>query len=96
MIKAVIFDMDGMLIDSEPLWRRAEKSTLQGVGIQLTDQMCHEKHLGCELDEVISHWYGKFPWSRPDPEQIESRLLAAVGALMGAEGRLLDGVQSDS
>ena len=91
MIKATIFDMDGLLIDSEPLWRRAEKSALRRVGIELTDRMCHET-LGLRTDEVVSHWYDKFPWSGSSHEQVELELLATVGELISAEGRLLGGV----
>jgi sugar-phosphatase len=91
MMKAAIFDMDGLLIDSEPLWRQAEKSTFQQIGIELTDQMCHET-LGLRPDEAVSHWYGKFPWTGPGREEIERQLLATVRELVIARGRPLDGV----
>ena len=39
MIRAVIFDMDGVLIDSEPLWQEAEIATFAQVGLSLSRQM---------------------------------------------------------
>ena len=36
MIKAVIFDMDGVMIDSEPLWEKAERILLGKRGIDYT------------------------------------------------------------
>lgn len=36
MIKSVIFDMDGVMIDSEPLWERTEKIMMAGKGLEYT------------------------------------------------------------
>lgn len=90
-MKAAVFDMDGLLIDSEPLWRQAEKSTFREVGIELTDQMCHET-LGLRADEVVAHWYGKFSWTGPSLEEVEIRLVSSVQRLISAQGQPLKGV----
>jgi HAD superfamily hydrolase (TIGR01509 family) len=36
MIRAVIFDMDGVMIDSEPLWERTEKIMMARKGLEYT------------------------------------------------------------
>ena len=38
-VRAVIFDMDGMLTDSEPLWRIASVESLNAVGVPLTEYL---------------------------------------------------------
>ena len=39
MFRAAIFDMDGLLIDSEPFWQRAERAVFATVGIDVTEEM---------------------------------------------------------
>ena len=51
-----IFDMDGLLIDSEPYWQAVEKQVFQQVGIDLTDEMCLET-VGLRLNDIVGHWY---------------------------------------
>lgn len=42
MFKAIIFDMDGVIADSEPLHLRAENITLAPYGVQITEEDCRE------------------------------------------------------
>jgi beta-phosphoglucomutase-like phosphatase (HAD superfamily) len=37
VIQAVVLDMDGLLIDTEPTWHTAEKQVFAKLGIDLTD-----------------------------------------------------------
>ncbi|KYP14527.1 hexitol phosphatase HxpB [Flavihumibacter sp. CACIAM 22H1] len=56
---AVIFDMDGLLIDSEPLWQEAGIETLSTYGVKLTDQQYHSS-TGLRTPEWIDHWFTYF------------------------------------
>lgn len=51
MIKAVIFDMDGTIVDSEPIYERTNKKIYQEYGLDLTEQD-YERHLGSNLKDI--------------------------------------------
>lgn len=91
MMQAAIFDMDGVLIDSEPLWRRAEKEVFARVGITLTKEMCIGT-MGLRLDEVVAYWYRRFPWTGKSPRQVEEEVLSAMHQMIADEGKPLRGV----
>jgi sugar-phosphatase len=73
-IEAIIFDMDGLLIDSEPLWRKSEIKVFETVGLQLTDADC-ALTTGYRFDEVVKYWYAKHPWGGKSLSQIENEVL---------------------
>ena len=59
MFSTVIFDMDGLLIDSEPLWQEAGGRLLQQYGIALTNEQYHST-TGLRTPEWIDYWFGVF------------------------------------
>ena len=69
MIKAVIFDMDGVLIDSEPFWQQSEVELFGALGITLTNEMQVETK-GLRTDEMIEYWYTRYPGNHPSPEEL--------------------------
>ena len=91
MIKAVIFDMDGLLIDSEPFWRIAEIAAFKNLGHKLTDEML-QATMGMRNDEVVIHWVNHFEIKQANYGQIEIEILAKVQELVEAKGKVLPGV----
>ncbi|MCG6870964.1 MAG: hexitol phosphatase HxpB [Gammaproteobacteria bacterium] len=91
MKRAAIFDMDGLLIDSEPLWRRAEVAVFGALGVPLTEAMC-ETTTGMRIDDVVAHWYARYPWPGADLGRIADAVMAAVTELIRTEGQALPGV----
>lgn len=91
MIDAVIFDMDGVLIDSEPLWREAEMKIFRKVGVELTTEMCMET-AGLRIEEVVSYWYRISPWNGPSKQEIIEEIDAEVKKLIMEKGEQLPGV----
>jgi len=59
MIEAVIFDMDGVLIDSENHWQRHERELFGEMGIELTDELLVQTR-GLTSEEMVNHWSSRF------------------------------------
>lgn len=90
MIKAVIFDMDGLLIDSEPFWEEAEIETLAAIGVPLTHEM-KKQTTGLRADEVVQYWYSRYPWKFPTKKEVVTLIVARIVELVKAKGLPHDG-----
>lgn len=82
MIDAAIFDLDGLLIDSEPLWQVAETEVFATVGLALTSAMCDETR-GLRVNEVVAHWHRRYPWSGASIDALTERIIGRVVAMLG-------------
>ncbi|MES1159536.1 MAG: HAD hydrolase-like protein, partial [Bacteroidota bacterium] len=58
-LNTVIFDMDGLLIDSEPFWQEAGIETLEQYNIALTLEQYHLT-TGLRTKEWIDYWWRHF------------------------------------
>lgn len=93
MIKAVIFDMDGVILDSEPFWKEAEIRLFNSLGVPLTEEMC-ETTTGMRLVDVIKLWHEKYPWDLKENsfEKVGTSIVDSLIALMKQKGILNAGV----
>ena len=89
--EAVIFDMDGVLIDSEPVWKIAMGEVFHSVGCPLTVKD-FQQTVGLRIDEVITYWYKHSPWEGVSPEEVEQRIVDKMVELITANGKPLIGV----
>ncbi len=90
--EAVIYDMDGVLIDSEPLWKIAMEKAFESVGCPLKKKD-FEKTVGLRIDEVINYWYSVSPWEDVSPKEVENRIIEGLIELILENGEPLTGVE---
>ncbi len=95
-LAAVILDMDGLLIDTEPVWRAAEAEVFAELGTPLTDADMLTT-MGRRITEVVAEWRTRRPWpsaetGEPDDDTIAERVIDRMVARVGAEGEPMPGV----
>jgi mannitol-1-/sugar-/sorbitol-6-/2-deoxyglucose-6-phosphatase len=91
MIEAVIFDLDGLLIDSEPMWQEAEILVFKQVNLVLTSELCRQTQ-GLRIDEVVDYWYRQYPWTNLSKLEVEKLIVSKVIELIHLKGQPLPGV----
>ena len=91
MIQAVVFDMDGTLIDSEPFWARAEQEVFGALGVPITEELAATT-AGMTTAAVTQFWYKQSPWEGPSLGEVEQNVLDRVAALIRSEGEPMPGV----
>lgn len=89
----VIYDMDGLLIDSEPFWRKAEIKVFSSVGIKLTEDDC-KKTTGFRFDEVVEYWYRRQPWQNKTKTQIHDEVLDEMEYAISHHALAMPGVHA--
>jgi len=88
--RASIFDMDGLLVDSEVLWHEAEVEILGGLGVPL-ERAGTRATKGMFVAEVVDHWHEQHPWEQSSRAEIVDAIVARVGELTLEKGRTLPG-----
>lgn len=90
-IRAAIFDMDGLLVDSEPWWRVAETKVFGRLSVA-PSPADFDHMMGRRMPEVISLWYAKHPWPDFDLQATEHEIVDEVARLVTENAQLLPGV----
>jgi HAD superfamily hydrolase (TIGR01509 family) len=83
-LRAVLFDMDGLLVDSEPLWFEAERSVMARMGGPWTEAD-QQQLMGGTLAHSVGYMRARA--LRPaEPAQIGAWLLDTMAALVAERG----------
>ena len=99
-VEAVVLDMDGVLIDTEPVWRAAQSAVFAGFGVALSERDLLDS-TGQPIEELIPVWRrrsvaGDEMAERADhgltDAEIADLIIDRVIAHVAAEGRPMPGV----
>lgn len=91
-LTTAIFDMDGLLIDSEPLWNKAANEVFEVYGIRLTDAQ-HVASTGLRTKEFVETWFKYHEIDESKCEGAEKKIFARVLELIQQGCAMLPGVQ---
>lgn len=91
-LDTVIFDMDGLLVDSEPLWGIAANEVFEEYGFRLSPEQ-HITTTGLRTREFIHWWFSHFNIPVQDEAVAEEKVLQRVLELVSNNCKVMTGVQ---
>lgn len=90
-LTTVIFDIDGLLIDSEPLWHESATVVFNQYGVKLTDAM-YASTTGLRTKEFVQWWFGYFGIDMEHAAEAEKNIVAGVLKRIEEKANIMPGV----
>jgi mannitol-1-/sugar-/sorbitol-6-/2-deoxyglucose-6-phosphatase len=90
-VRAAIFDMDGLLIDSEPLWRVAERDVYERAGLHVTEELLKRTE-GLRLAESVQLVLDEVGGQQLSRNDLELEITLSMEELLTAQGAPMPGV----
>ncbi|MBL7761055.1 MAG: hexitol phosphatase HxpB [Sediminibacterium sp.] len=90
-LTTVIFDIDGLLIDSEPLWQEAAYEVFQQYGIKMTSEQ-YNSSVGLRTKEFVHWWFTVFQIPMSEAPAVEAKIVQLVLQKIEEKAKILPGV----
>jgi len=88
---AAIFDMDGLLVDTEPYWRGVEIAVLDELGVDGRPLIGHGLTAGMGIGEAVAFFRSRLGWVEPTDDEVARRIVAGVVAAIEQGAQLKEG-----
>ena len=91
-LNTVIFDIDGLLVDSEPLWNEAASEVFKQYGMDLTEEQ-YKTTTGLRTKEFVQWWFSYYNIGSEEYSRAEKKIVASVLSKIEHKGKIMPGVQ---
>ena len=91
LLNTVIFDIDGLLIDSEPLWQEAASEVFKMYGVSMTGEQ-YNSSVGLRTKEFVHWWFTFFKIPLTEAVAAENKIIELVLKKIEEKAAILPGV----
>jgi len=91
-LSTVIFDIDGLLVDSEPLWNEAASEVFKLYGVDLTEEQ-YKTTTGLRTKEFVQWWFSYYNIGNEEHARAEKKIVELVLNKIEHKGKIMPGVQ---